>query len=284
MIIDSLITLLLLVMLQAVLGFDNLLYISLESKRAPKEDQARVRKLGIMIAVALRIVLLFLLTSVISAFTKPFLTLPAGSWVSGSFNLESVIILFGGVFIIYTAVKEIFHMLVAEDLGDAHAKEPKSAGKVIFLIVLMNVVFSFDSILSAMALAQQPVMEAGKPVLDAAGKPEMEYVMWVMVVAIMIGGALMIFLADTVSNFLEKNRMYEVLGLFILFIVGIMLLSEGGHKAGLEFFGNPIHAMSKTTFYFVIGVLVIVDIVQGRYQRNLLAAKKHRESPGVSQS
>ncbi len=148
-------------MLQAVLGFDNLLYISLESKRAPKEDQARVRKLGIMIAVGLRIVLLFLLTSVIATFTKPFLTLAAGGWVSGSFNLESVIILSGGAFIIYTAVKEIFHMLVAHDLGDAHTKEPKSAGKVIFLIVVMNVVFSFDSILSAMALAQQPVMEAG---------------------------------------------------------------------------------------------------------------------------
>ncbi len=74
-----------------------------------------------------------------------------------------------------------------------------------------------------------------------------------MVVAIVIGGALMILLADTVSNFLEKNRMYEVLGLFVLFIVGIMLLSEGGHKAQLEFFGNPVHAMSKTTFYFVIG-------------------------------
>ena len=140
-----------------------------------------------------------------------------------------------------------------------------------------SAIFSFDSILSAMALAQQPVMEAGQPVLDAAGKPEMRYVLWVMVVAIIIGGGLMILLADTVSSFLEKNRMYEVLGLFVLFIVGIMLLSEGGHKAQLEFFGNPVHAMSKTTFYFVISVLVIVDIVQGRYQRNLLAAQQHRQ-------
>jgi predicted tellurium resistance membrane protein TerC len=273
--IDIIITLVLLVLLQAVLGFDNLLYISLESKRAPKEDQARVRKLGIMIAVALRIVLLIVLTSVISAFTKPFLTLPKGGWIEGQFNVESVIVLFGGAFIIYTAVKEIFHMLAAHDLGHAEVAEPKPAGKVIFLIVLMNVVFSFDSILSAMALAQAPVMEGGKPVLDAAGNPEMEYLMWVMVIAIMIGGALMIFLADTVSNFLEKNRMYEVLGLFVLFIVGIMLLSEGGHKAHLAFFGNHIEAMSKTTFYFVIGVLVIVDVVQGRYQKKLLATHKH---------
>ena len=64
--------------------------------------------------------------------------------------------------------------------------------------------------------------------------------------------------------------MYEVLGLFILFIVGIMLITEGGHLAHLEFFGNEIVPMSKTTFYFVIAILVVVDIVQGRYQKKLL--------------
>ena len=268
--IDIFITLILLVMLQAVLGFDNLLYISLESKRAPEADQKRVRKLGIMIAVGLRIVLLVLLTSVISAFTKPMFAIPENDFVSGKFTLESVIVLFGGAFIIYTAVKEIFHMLAVHDLEHVEKKEPKSSGQVIFLIVMMNVVFSFDSILSAMALAQEPV-------LDASGNPtgQTKYIIWVMVVAILIGGALMIILADTVSSFLERNRMYEVLGLFVLFIVGIMLLSEGGHKAHLTFFGNPINAMSKTTFYFVIAVLVLVDVVQGRYQKKLLATRGH---------
>ncbi|EDP70256.1 hypothetical protein FBALC1_05853 [Flavobacteriales bacterium ALC-1] len=72
------------------------------------------------------------------------------------------------------------------------------------------------------------------------------------------------------STFLAKNRMYEVLGLFILFIVGIMLVTEGGHLAHLKIFGNEIVPMSKTTFYFVIVVLVIVDIVQGRYQKKLI--------------
>ena len=83
----------------------------------------------------------------------------------------------------------------------------------------------------------------------------------------------MIWLADRVSTFLQKNKMYEVLGLFVLLIVGIMLLSEGGELAHFEFFGNPIHAMSKTTFYFVIGVLIFTDIVQSRYQRKILAAR-----------
>ena len=87
--------------------------------------------------------------------------------------------------------------------------------------------------------------------------------------AIIVSGVMMIFLADTVSVFLQKNRLYEVLGLFILLLVGIMLLSEGGHLAHLEFFGYPVHAMTKTTFYFTLVVMVLVDIAQSRYQKKL---------------
>ena len=142
----------------------------------------------------------------------------------------------------------------------------KSAGAVISLIVIMNLVFSFDSILSAMALAQYKET-------DPDGSLRTEYVMWVMIVAIVISGILMIWLADKVSDFLQKNRMYEVLGLFILFVVGIMLVTEGGHLAHLQLFGNAIVPMTKTTFYFVIVVLVITDIVQTRYQKKLLAER-----------
>ena len=88
----------------------------------------------------------------------------------------------------------------------------------------------------------------------------------------------MIWLADRVSEFLEKNRMYEVLGLFVLFVVGIMLVSEvGGHGEEvvtyLKLFGHQIEPMSKATFYFVIAILVLVDLVQSRYQRNLMRLK-----------
>jgi len=83
----------------------------------------------------------------------------------------------------------------------------------------------------------------------------------------------MILLADRVSEFLQRNRMYEVLGLFILFVVGILLLSEGGHLAGLKLLGHEIHAMSKATFYFVITVLVLTEIVQSSYQKKLLKAQ-----------
>lgn len=249
--IENFVTLGLLVLLQAVLGFDNLLYISLESKRAPAEKQAFVRKMGIGMAVALRIVLLFLLMSLVRYFQDPLFSLHWEGVVEGEVNLHSLIVLFGGAFILYTATKEILHMMSLEE-ADHEEGGQRSVGQVIFWIVLMNLVFSFDSILSAMALSD---------------------VFWVMATAIVIGGLLMIWLADRVSDFLQKNRMYEVLGLFVLFVVGVMLVTEGGHLAHLHLFGSEVVAMTKTTFYFVIGVLVLTDFVQSRYQKKLQRAK-----------
>ena len=257
----NLVTLVLLVLLQAVLGFDNLLYISLESGRAPKDKQKMVRQWGIGLAIFFRIGLLLVLLQLISVFQNELFALPESisTFAEGHFNGHSLIVLAGGIFILYTATKEVWHMMKIDEHGHHEDKKPKSVFMVIFWIVLMNVVFSFDSILSAMALT---------------------HVFWVMALAITIGGILMIVLADTISDFLQKNRMYEVLGLFILFIVGVMLVSEGGHLAHLKFFGSAVTPMTKTTFYFVIGVLVIVDIVQGRYQRKLLAQSKVKGAGG----
>lgn len=264
--INGAITLGLLVLLQAVLGFDNLLYISLESQRAPKDQQSRVRKLGIGIAVALRVVLLFTLINLVELLGDPFF-ITTGGWVEGSFNFHSVIVIFGGAFILYTATKEIIHMMSLEEAGKAVDRKPSPPGKVIGMIVLMNVIFSFDSILSAMALASIKDPETGA---------HLGYQLGVMIAAILIGGLIMVLLADKVTTFLQKNRMYEVLGLFVLFVVGIMLLTEGAHLAHLSFFGNTIEPMTKTTFYFVIGVLLLTDIVQGRYQRKISAEKLRR--------
>ena len=250
--LNNLVTLGMLTLLQAVLGFDNLLYISLESKRAPISQQAMVRRWGIGIAIVLRIILLFVLINIIQYFQNPILDLHIYGMISSSFNLHSIIVLIGGVFILFTATQEILHMMNLGDL-EHDSREPQSVKIIITWIVVMNLIFSFDSILSAMALSD---------------------VFWVMALAILISGVLMIWLADRVSEFLQKNRMYEVLGLFILFVVGIMLLSEGGHMAHLHLFGHQITPMSKATFYFVIGILVLTDIVQTRYQKKLLKNSK----------
>ncbi|MFQ5623325.1 MAG: TerC family protein [Gammaproteobacteria bacterium] len=242
-----------LIFLQAVLGFDNLLYISIESQRAPAAQQARVRRLGIVIALVLRLVLLFVMIRLIETLQVPFFEISIPGVLEGSFDFAVLVFLFGGVFIMYTAVKEISHMLSVDDLerpGDA--KPAKSTLHVTALIVFMNLVFSFDSILSAIAITEV------FPILAAA---------------IVVSGIAMLALADGVARFLEKNRMYEVLGLFVLLIVGVVLLGEGGHQAHLLFFGFKVEPISKTTFYFSIAVLFLVEIIQTRYQQRLVAER-----------
>jgi predicted tellurium resistance membrane protein TerC len=249
--VTNLLNLFVLLFLQAVLGFDNLLYISIESQRAPREHQKSVRQKAILIAIALRVILLFVVVNLIERFEKPFFEVHWVGVLEGAFNFSVIVFLFGGAFIMYTAVKEIAHLLSLDDLGtDVQGRGGRSVGQVIAMIVLMNLIFSFDSILSALAITD---------------------VFVVLAVAIVGSGLSMLFLSDHVSAFLKKNRKYEVLGLFILLIVGVVLLGEGGHVAHLELFGYPVEPLSKTTFYFSIAVLVLVDVIQTRYRRRLEA-------------
>ena len=262
-IIQDLGTLLMVVFLQIVLGFDNLLYISIESKKAPIEKQSYVRKMGIGIAIILRIVLLIVLLKAISYLDDPLFEFYIPNFISmmpneeghGGLTFHALVVLVGGVFILYTAIKEIAHMISFDNIEEEKVERKEATlGKTIGWIVVMNLVFSFDSILSAIALTQK---------------------IWIVATAIIFSGLAMIALADKVSEFLQKNRMFEVLGLFVLFIVGVMLLSEGGHLAHLTFFTKyEVHAMNKATFYFVIITLVVVDLIQSRYQKVLDKRKK----------
>ena len=189
--LDSLFTLFMLVLLQAVLGFDNLLYISLESKKAPAEKQSFVRKMGVGLAIVLRIVLLFALMSLIQFFQKPFASLHNNDILEFEFNVHSIIVLAGGVFIIYTAIKEIWHMMLLKEHENVEGEDKKrSINMVITWIVIMNLVFSFDSILSAMALTSN-----------------MEYSsqLTLMTIAIVLGGVLMIVMADKSFKLFTKK-------------------------------------------------------------------------------
>ncbi len=247
--VENLVTLLILSALETVLGFDNLLYITLEAKRVAVADQARVRFVGTILAIGLRILLLLVVLQMIAAFQAPWISI-AIPYFSAAFNGHSLIVLFGGMFLIRTAVKEIHHLLSTQDLhneeGASTAK--RSFASAIFWILVMNIVFSFDTVLSAVALTRH---------------------FMVMALAIILSGILMVWLTDHVARFLERNRLYEVLGLFVLLLVGAMLMAEGGHIAHVTFFGFEVESMSKTTFYFILAALVIVDILQGKYQKKL---------------
>ena len=247
-----------LIFLQIVLGFDNLLYISIESQRAPVEKQAFARKIGIFIALFLRIALLFIMMHLIDALAQPFYIFDWPGVITGACNFSTVIFFVGGAFIMYTAVKEISHMLTIHELhGGVDKKEKADVQKVIGMIVIMNLLFSFDSILSALAISHN---------------------FWILSIAILVSGMGMLYLSDLVSNFLQKNRQYEVLGLFILLIVGIVLIGEAGqasahalddHALAIHLFGHELIPMSKSTFYFSLVVLILVDIIQSKYQHKL---------------
>lgn len=254
--IDSLITFLILTALETVLGFDNLLYISLESKKVDPAKESSVRRTGILLAIGLRILLLFVVLQLIAAFQTPIWQVHSvifGASITG----HSLIVLFGGIFLIYTAIKEIWHMIGRHDLEHGIDTAPRrTVAAALIWILIMNVVFSFDTVLSAVALTKNFI---------------------VMSAAIIVSGALMVILADHVANFLKRNRMYEVLGLFVLLLVGYMLLSEGGHLAELSFFGFPVEPMAKSTFYFVLATLLIVEIIQSRYQKRILEEQSRDE-------
>lgn len=246
--IELISTLLMLVALEAVLGIDNLLYIAIESSRVNDNERTRVQRIGIIGAVAMRLILLVVLVQLISLFESAIFSVHWEPFITGEFNGHSLIAMVGGAFIVYTAIKEVWHMLAGDLHGHQSGGTKKKAGSAIAAIILMNVVFSFDSVLTAIALTDS---------------------IPVMITSIIISGIVMLALANRVAEFLRKNRAYEVLGLFILLLVGVMLLSEGGHLAHLTLFGGEVQALNKTTFYFSVTVLILVDLVQSRYQRRL---------------
>jgi predicted tellurium resistance membrane protein TerC len=256
---ENIFTLMMLILLQAVLGFDNLLYISIESSRVPEHRQKYVRRVGILLAIGLRLVLMVAVLGLINSLTHPLFALNLEGVFEASFTFHALVSLLGGGFIMYTATKEIMHLLAVEHVENLDKEHTKSVPVAIAMIVFMNLIFSFDSLLSAIALT---------------------HVVWVIATAIIISGIMMLALADQVSAFLKQNRMFEVIGLFILFIVGVLLITEGGHLAHMELFNFEVVAMSKASFYFVIFVMVIVSVVQTRYRNKLekLRAREHAEA------
>ena len=175
--LEHLTTFLILTALETVLGFDNLLYISIEAKRVGAKSEAYVRRVGTLLAIGLRIVLLFVVLQLINLFQNPFLNIDI-PFVKGAVSGHAVIVLLGGVFLIYTAMKEIYHLLGSHDLGEGKSgRATRTVTSALVWIVLMNIVFSFDTVLSAVALTKNfPVMVA----------------------AIIISGILMVVMADAV--------------------------------------------------------------------------------------
>lgn len=254
---DAWIALLTLTFLEIILGIDNIVFLSIVSGKLRTEDQPKARRIGLLLAMAFRIVLLFGITWVMSL-KKSFFDFDLG-FFSGGISGQSLIIFGGGLFLLYKSVSEIHHKLEGED-ETASGKASNSLGAAILQIALLNIVFSFDSILTAIGL----VSAAEPPVgFGAAGAIE------IMIMAIIISIIIMMIFAGPVSKFVNNHPTIQILGLSFLILIGVMLLAEGSHLANFKFFGGEtVHSIPKGYLYFSIFFSLFVEFLNLKMKKN----------------
>jgi predicted tellurium resistance membrane protein TerC len=196
------ISLLTLTALEIVLGIDNVIFISILAGKLPKEQQARARKLGLTLALVTRILLLMSLTWIMGL-TKPLFTLPIlDRGVSG----RDLVLLLGGLFLIWKSVREV-HEKLEEDDGHATSTRARvSFNGVIVQILILDIVFSLDSVITAVGMADN---------------------IWVMVTAVVIALGVMLAFAGNISDFVNKHPTLKMLALSFLILIGVTLIGEG---------------------------------------------------------
>lgn len=236
------IALLTLSFLEIVLGIDNIVFISIVSNKLKPEQQGKARTIGLALAMLFRIALLFGISWVLSLQDSLFHF--NFNWAKGSITGQSIIIFAGGLFLLYKSVSEIHHKLdLDEETPTENIKHP-SLGSAIAQIALLNVVFSFDSILTAIGLVSlKPIEEGG---FGYAGGME------IMILAVIISVVIMMAFAGPVSKFVNEHPSIQILGLSFLILIAVMLLAEASHLAHISFFGNEVHSIPKGYLYFAI--------------------------------
>jgi len=235
------ISLLTLTFLEIVLGVDNIIFLSIVSSKLPAADQPKARNIGLILAMVLRVVLLFALTWIIGMkeplFTIDFLGLHGG--VTG----QGLILFLGGLFLLYKATTEIHHKLESPEPGDdPGGKKGKAAlNAVIMQITLINVVFSFDSILTAVGLSND---------------------ITIMVIAVVVSVLVMMLFAGPVSKFVNEHPTIQILGLSFLILIGFSLIAEAAHL------GHFIEgSVPKGYLYFAIFFSLFVEFLNIRMRK-----------------
>lgn len=253
---DAWIALLTLTFLEIILGIDNIVFLSIVSGKLKAQDQPKARRIGLLLAMAFRIVLLFGITWVMSL-KASFFDFDLG-FVSGGLSGQSIIVFGGGLFLLYKSVAEIHHKLEGEEDSEK-GKASNTLTMAIIQIALLNLVFSFDSILTAVGL----VSSAEPPVgFGATGALE------IMIVSIVISIVIMMIFAGPVSKFVNEHPTIQILGLSFLILIGVMLLAEGSHLAEIKFFGGTeVHSIPKGYLYFAIFFSLFVEFLNLRMNK-----------------
>lgn len=233
-------------LIQVALGADNLIIITIIANKLPQQERGKAIKVGLILAMVFRIVLLGAVTLVLSvasaslfAFDRRVLWMD----VSGDVNGKAVVLVLGGLFLIWKGIHELRVKLVQQE---GHLKEASRFKDVVMLIVGMNLLFSVDSILTVVGMTD---------------------VFAVMVGSVVISVALMLAFASPISAFLSKNPEFEILGLFVLLLIGFVLVLEGGHTAHVEMNGTPFPYIPQWIVIFMLLLMFAVDLYQNWWER-----------------
>ena len=239
--IDSLVSLLTLTFLEIVLGIDNIIFISITASKLPHEQQSKARNIGLALAMVFRIILLFGISFLISL-QKPFAHFDVLG-VSAAPTGQSIILFVGGLFLLYKATNEIFHKLEGENMDVEKSmgkKAMSNIGKVVTQIALINLVFSIDSILTAIGLSND---------------------LTVMIIAVVVSALIMMGFSGPVGRFVNNHPSLQVLGLSFLIMIGFMLIAEASHDSEVVILGNHIGQVPKGYLYFSIAFSVFVEFI-----------------------
>ncbi len=230
--------------LEIVLGIDNIIFISIVTGKLPPEKRKRATKIGMFLAMFMRITLLFGITLLI-AMKEPWISIHS-SWISADISGQSLILLLGGLFLIYKSTKEIHDKV--DEKGQEEKELKTSAAKrfsgVIMQIILIDLVFSFDSILTAVGMTNG-----------------VEGALYIMITAVIISVLIMMQFAVPVGTFVNKNPSIQILGLAFLILIGFMLVTESAHIANASFFGNHVDVVPKGYLYFAIAFSLVVEML-----------------------
>jgi predicted tellurium resistance membrane protein TerC len=214
-----------LTVLEIVLGVDNVIFISILSGKLPKQDQRRARRVGLLGAMLMRIALLMSLAW-LSRLTAPLVSL-FGQDISG----RDLILLLGGLFLLAKSTYEIHDRLEGES-GHGSRRVAASFASVIVQIMILDIVFSLDSVITAVGMAEH---------------------VWVMVTAVILAVVIMMLSADVISDFVHEHPTVKMLALSFLLLIGVSLVAEGFH-----------HHIPKGYIYFAMGFSVFVEAINLR--------------------
>ncbi len=236
---------------EVVLGIDNIIFISIVSNKLPIEQRARTRNMGLALAMVVRIILLLGITWVIK-FTEPlfFLSDIIGTTLVENFighdhpfSGRDLILMFGGLFLIAKSTREMNHEVEGDDEeGEIQAKATKSITNVIIQIILLDIIFSFDSILTAVGLTQEVL---------------------IMIIAVVISMGIMMVFSGRISDYIHKHPSLEVLALGFLILIGFMLFLEG-----LEY------EIPKGYIYFAVVFSLLIEMFNIRVRNRRMKAKQ----------